>query len=221
MISLWIMGGLLKDFMQVLMTCLWFGRTGINEPRGTGDRAISRPFLCGQTSACGLGWFSARWQRGCGVVGSEPPRATSVGTGCTRCHTFGPPDLLALQDLSTRGLCVPLAASQYSWASLAKQHFPLSFGGKHQFSITAPFFCAIPTHYSWVVLFRIFSHLPELFLFLFLKEKKLSFFFFFSSPNLQDHWMTIALEKEKPRSFQFFKVKRECFIVRAFKLNGL
>lgn len=190
------------------MTCPWFGRTGTNEPWGRRDRAISRFSLCGQTSGCGLGWFSARWQQRCGVAGGEPPRATSVGTGCTRCHSFGPPGLLALQDLSTRGLCVPLRASQYSWASLAKQHFPPIFGGKHQFStaILLPFFCAIPTQYSWVVLLRTFPHLPELFLFMFLKESKL---FFFSSPNLQSHWMTIALaftwKKKNPDHFSFSK----------------
>lgn len=217
MISLWIMGGLLKDFMQVLMTCLWFGRTGINEPWGTGDRAISRPFLCGQTSGCGLGWFSARWQWGCGVVGSEPPPSTSVGTGCTRCHSFGPPDLLALQDLSTRGLCVPLAASQYSWASLAKQHFPLSFGGKPQFSNTAPFFCAIPTHYSWVVLFRTFSHLPELLRFMFLKEKKLSFFFFFFPPKPSGSLNDNCLGKRKTQIISIFQSKKRMFHSESFQ----
>lgn len=62
----------------------------------------------------------------------------AMGTGYTGCQSFGPPDLLALQNLSTR-VCVcpwePLRAEQV-WPS---NTLPSFFGGKHRFSNTAPF----------------------------------------------------------------------------------
>lgn len=110
------MGGLLRDFMRVLTTCPWIGRTGINEPWGTGDRATSKhgarfprvdrppdvPWAGSQPDGSeGVGWLGAT------TLGH------ATGTGCMRHHGFGPRDLLALQYLSTRGLCVLSRASDY------------------------------------------------------------------------------------------------------------
>lgn len=141
------MGSLLRDFMRVLMTCPWIGRMGINEPWRRGDRAICRHGACFPPvdRPLEVPWAGSQPD---GSKGVEWLWATTlghtVGTGCMRCYGFGPPDLLALQYLSTRGLCVPSKPLMTAEQVLPSNAFPSLLEENINSAALLPFLCTVP-----------------------------------------------------------------------------